>query len=171
MTLPDNLPAPRGAPEDDQDREGWRVSDERAAEWVMRKLARFRERLTEQERLRAEYVGQLEDWWQEATGSLRQDIAWAEGLLTDWAFRLRHEDPDAKTQALPSGRVSTRWVPPHPQARDAGAVAAVLARAQHPAYERVVRARVDVDNRELAKIVRIADEWRVTLSCGCETSA
>jgi len=138
MALPDNLPTPRGAPLDEQDREGWRITDERSAEWVMRKLAHVREQLTRQAVLRDEYRQQLEDWWQDATRSLFHDVEWAEGLLIAWAMERRDEDPDAKSIILPSGRVSTRWVPPHPQADDPGALAASLARAHHPNYDRVV---------------------------------
>jgi hypothetical protein len=167
MALPDNLPLPRGAPLDEQDREGWRITDERSAEWVMRKLARARERMAEQAALRVEYLEQLEEWWNDATRSLRGDIEWATDLLSGWAMTLRDADPDEKTQVLPSGRVSTRWVPPHPQADDPEALATSLARAGHPSFDVVVSTNVKVDARELAKIVGVADEWHVSLSCGC----
>src|SRR4051794_38360526 len=102
MALPDNLPLPRGAPLDEQDREGWRITDERSAEWVMRKLARFRDRMDEQRKLKAEYQAQLDEWWGDATRSLASDINWAEGLLIDWAMSLREADPESKSQVLPS---------------------------------------------------------------------
>lgn len=169
MTLPD-LPPPLGAPRDEYERESWRIEDERAAEWVMRKLSRFRAREQELTELRVEYQAQLEDWWQDATRGLAGDIKWATGALMDWAARRRDEDPEAKSIALPSGRVATRWVGERARAVDPSALAESLARARHPDYDKVVRAKVEVDANALNALVRASDEWIIHLSCGCHCS-
>lgn len=166
MTLPD-IPPPRGAPRDDSERESWHITDERAAEWVMRKLSRFRARELELTELRAEYQAQLEDWWEDATRGLAGDIKWATGALVEWASRRREEDPEAKSVVLPSGRVATRWIGERARAVDAPALAESLARAHHPDYDKVVRAKIEVDANALNSLVKTSDEWVIHLSCGC----
>lgn len=167
MPLPDFHP--RGAPADDdpEARAAWRISDDRQAEWVMRKLAASRQRVAEADRLRAEYQQQIDEWYVEATRRDQGDVAWATLLLQGWAHERRDADPDAKTLHLPSGTVASRWVPPRPEVRDPGAVAEALARAKLPSYDAIVRAHVQVDARGLAKVTQLADEYHVRLTCGC----
>jgi hypothetical protein len=173
MPLPDVIAAPPGAPPsphaetDTPEAERWRIRDGRAAEWVMRKLARAREQLVRIDGEMAEYQAQLDEWHRAATGELRSTASWAEALLGAWALAERDADPEARTQRLPSGNVATRWIPPRPQVLDPGLVAATLARARHPAYEQIVKPSVAIDVRELAKAAQVADEWELHLTCGC----
>jgi hypothetical protein len=168
MPLPDFHP--RGAPDDDADpaeRQAWRIGDARQAEWAMRKLAAHTERLAEAERQHAEWQAQIDDWFRDATAGDRREAEWATGALRAWATDVRADDPTSKTMHLPSGRVSTRWVPPHPEVRNAGEVAEALARAQVPTYDEIVHAEVRIDARKLAAATQLADGWWGTLTCGC----
>jgi len=135
---------------------------------VMRKLAAATARTADADEQLAEWHQQIEDWHTDTTRADRREVAWATGLLQQWAIEAREGDPDAKTLHLPSGRVATRWVPAHPEVRDPGAVAELLARTDHPAYDHIVRAEVRVDASQLAAATQLADEYLVTLSCGCQ---
>lgn len=137
----------------------------------MRKLAHATERLTAIDAEHATYLDQLAEWRQHEAGPLERDVQWATGLLIEWAAKVREADPDQKTVTLPSGRVATRWLPPHPKVEDPGAVAESLARLHHPAYDEIVSARVHIDASALTKATQLADEWLVDLSCGCSTVA
>ena len=173
MPLPDEiLPPPADAPDldDDSERDRWRIRDSRSAEWVMRKLAHATSRRNDLLDEREEYRAQLDAWWEDATRGLDRDISWATGILQAWALDERERDPEAKTQVLPSGKVSTREVGPRVEVVDPGEVASVLARAHVPEYEEIVRSTIHVDSRGLAALLRLADEWVVTLGpCGCQS--
>lgn len=170
MALPEPTTRPPGTPADDE-RERWHIEDNYGAEWVMRKLAHAAERLAAVDAEHAIYLDQLAEWRSHEVGPLERDIAWATGLLEEWARKLREADPEHKTVHLPSGKVATRWVPPHPRVEDPGAVAESLARLHHPSYDSIVSARVVIDTPALTKATSLADEWLVELSCGCSTVA
>jgi 16S rRNA C967 or C1407 C5-methylase (RsmB/RsmF family) len=156
MPLPDFTPS--GAPADaDPEREQWRIVSVPQAEWAMRKLVRHTERLAEARRQHAEWQQQIDDWFADATAGDKREADWATGVLTAWAVDQREADPTAKTLHLPSGKVASRWVPSHPDVRDPGAVAEALARAEHPAYDDVVRAEVRIDATKLRAITEVVD--------------
>jgi hypothetical protein len=172
--LPDGiLPAPPDAPESPDadlalpESERWHIRDQRSAEWVMRKLARARRDLAAVEDLMAVYSEQLEAWRERATASASRTAQWATAALTAWALDERDADPEARTQHLPSGTVTTRMVPARPEVLDAGQVAAALARAQVPGYDDIVSATVRINATNLRQATTIADEWRAVLTCGC----
>lgn len=167
------LPAPPDAPESPEaelarpEAERWHIRDQRSAEWVMRKLARARRDLTVLDDLLALYREQLDDWRAKAGASAERTERWATAALTAWALAERDADPEARTQHLPSGTVTTRFVPPRPEVLDAGQVAEALARAQVSGYDEIVSATVRVDATKLRQATAVADEWVAVLTCGC----
>jgi len=175
--LPDGiLPAPPDAPESpDADlalppSERWHIRDQRSAEWVMRKLARARRDLAGLDEELAEYRSQLDDWRANAGAGAERTEKWATAALTAWALDERDADPEARTQHLPSGTVTTRMVPPRPEVLDAGQVAAALARAQVSGYDDIVSATVRIDATKLRQATAVADEWVAVLTCGCRAA-
>lgn len=164
------MPAPEGAPASpmEPEAERWRITDDRAAEWVLRKYAAAARRLGELDQELAQYRSDLEAWWRDSGHGERQTVQWAEALLARYATEAREADPDAKTLRLPSGQVKTRQLAAKVTVTDPGAVAAVLAKVlPDAAYEQVVQHRVTVSVQELAKHVQVADEWELRLACGC----
>lgn len=94
---------------DDDLRDRFRVEDDDAANWALRKLRAIRARQTDHERLAEGEIARVRDWLAEVVGPLQRDAAFFEGLLADYARRCR-ENPDdgRKTISLPSGSVTTR---------------------------------------------------------------
>lgn len=172
MALPEFTPPP-GVPDLDDTgaRERWRIDNDREAEWVMAKYARFSAHLADLNERRGEYLAQLEAWYDDASSGVARDLQWARGELERWAIRRRVEDPDAKTLHLPSGTVSTRRSPDRVVPVDPGAIAESLARAGHPAYDDVIVASIKVDARALNGVVVEVDGWTLALDCGCDVDA
>jgi hypothetical protein len=75
--------------ETEERREAFRVNDDGAAEWAIKRLAEIRAVIAEHR-------------------PLRSSESYFEHLLGDYARRQR-QDADRKTIALPHGKVSTRW--------------------------------------------------------------
>src|SRR5437879_3345394 len=105
--LPQAIPLQVESQEDDPGRPRWRVEDDNAAEWAMRKLAetsRLLRNLTEQ---RAEWVDRIDSWHRQAAKPLERREAFFTFHLEDYALRRREADPTKRTLVLPSGRVRT----------------------------------------------------------------
>ncbi len=173
MPLPDTVPTPPGAPTDiiaaaeAPEAERWRVDTSQAAEWVMRKLARAHARLADLDAERAEYLAQIDAWYADASRGERATADWAHAQLADWAIRQREADPDIKTLHLPSGRVATRLNPTRPKVLEPSDLAVSLGRMRHPAYDAIIKPRIDVDVRALVAGTQLAEVLSVRLACGC----
>lgn len=170
MALPEFLtPPPDGVPADDDNDRPWQCESAPQAEWLMRKVAAARRRLVEAEAERRDYLEQIATWFANATARDRDTHDWAVAHLIEWAARCREADPDAKTQHLPSGRVSTRWMNPRPAVSDPGLVAETFARADHPAYDDIVKARVVIDTPALIHNTRLDEHGNVVTDVGGRT--
>lgn len=172
----------------------WRITDDGAAEWALRKLA---EAQAEQEelRLRAEdWTARITAWFTQASKRPAQLSAKMEALLELYALERRAETGTA-TLTLPSGVVSTREAKPAAGVEDDEAVAEWIdlrltippsnAEAAGIARYRLWREAVDeldpskplvtrsakVYAEPLRKLVRIEQqptgvlEWTLSLSC------
>ena len=91
---------------DDESRAAYRIPDDSAAGWALRKLAAAEARIGQvTEHAQAEHE-RIESWHEQATKRPRDDAAYFRGLLADYARRQRLEG--RKNIVLPYGKVSTR---------------------------------------------------------------
>lgn len=91
----------------DADRERWRIEDDSAAEWALRKLASLRGKMEENRRIAEAERQRIDSWLEHANESLTRDAAYFEGVLGEYALRQR-SDADRKSISLPHGMVKTR---------------------------------------------------------------
>ena len=87
----------------------YRITDDGAASWAMRKLRTLRAKEAEFVALGEREVNAIETWLHEVTAPLQQDALFFEGLLVEYAQECR-ENPDdgRKTVKLPAGSVTSR---------------------------------------------------------------
>lgn len=105
MTIPHELDE---VLETEERREAFRVNDDGAAEWAIKRLAEIRAVIAERQRFHDAEVERLRVWLDNEHRPLRSSESYFEHLLGDYARRQR-QDADRKTIALPHGKVSTRW--------------------------------------------------------------
>ena len=110
--LADGDAPPGWTPNDlaDADRpERFRVDDDSAAAWAMRKLRAIRKRQDSNRLIAEDEIDRVNSWLDEVNAPMDRHAAYFEGLLRDYALRCR-ENPDdgRKTLSFPSGKVSTR---------------------------------------------------------------
>ncbi|HEX7277546.1 MAG TPA: host-nuclease inhibitor Gam family protein [Acidimicrobiales bacterium] len=96
----------------------WCVSDDRSAEWALRKYLAVDVAIAKLEADAEAYIAQVRAWLDRVTKPLKRRRQFFAGHLTDYALRLRYEDPTFKTLKLPSGDVPTRLVPARPEVQD-----------------------------------------------------
>lgn len=89
--------------------ERFRIQDDNAANWAMRKLRQAERRKADNARMANDEIQRINEWLQRANQPYDRDVAYFTGLLTEYArdCRLNPED-GRKTIALPAGVVSSR---------------------------------------------------------------
>lgn len=87
----------------------FRVDDDSAAAWAMRKLRAIRKRQDSNRMIAEDEIDRIQCWLDDVNRPLDDHAAYFEGILRDYALRVR-ENPDdgRKTLNLPAGKVSTR---------------------------------------------------------------
>ena len=104
------LPAPEGAPDPlDDDAPLWECTDDAAAGWCLRKIARAKaEMLRHEENAEYEIAG-IRQWLDEVSSPLARTIGFFEGRLIGYRRRLEDENPDLPlTYKLPGGDLVRR---------------------------------------------------------------
>jgi phage host-nuclease inhibitor protein Gam len=144
--------------DDDPNLPRWRIEDDGAAEWAMRKLARelqARGPIVDQAEA---WTSRIEEWLKATLAPFDRRIRWWEGHLTDYARRQR--EAGRKTVSLPSGKVSTRPVPASVKVADEAQVLAGL-----PAEVRELVVKESVRLRELQQATAVARTATLHLAC------
>jgi phage host-nuclease inhibitor protein Gam len=112
---PHHAPEDFEVPNDPIRRRLYAIRDDRHASWVMRKLRLIRRRQREmtalhesEARTLREELGIIEQWLADTNRPLDQEAAYLEGILGQYALRVRNEWEDhTKSVTLPWGRIST----------------------------------------------------------------
>lgn len=88
-------------------RDRWRIDDDTAANWALRKLAAAE---TEKARIRHEAqaeISRVQAWADDAEQAISHDVDFFTGCLVDYRHRLESADPKlAKTYKLPAGSIA-----------------------------------------------------------------
>jgi len=95
------------------EQEHFKITDDGAASWAMRKLRHIRRQQQSIDATRQQEVDRIDEWHRSATAPLEQSATYFESILSHYALLCR-EDPDdgRKSISLPYGKVSTRNASP-----------------------------------------------------------
>lgn len=115
---PDTFLTPDGS-----DSGRYRIPDDGAAAWAMRRLAAVRRRQREIQQVVAQEVERIEAWAAKQSEPLERDAAYFEGLLGEYARTVRDDPGDGrKSVSTPYGVVQTRATRTSWQVTDQGAL-------------------------------------------------
>lgn len=138
---PDELTAPVDRPLYDPAAEivlpaRFRVDNDSAAAWAMRKLRAIRMRQESNRMIAEDEIDRVKSWLDDVNTPMERDASYFESILRDYALRCR-ENPDdgRKTISLPAGKVTTRIGSPRWTVDDETFL--TWARANHPDLIRV----------------------------------
>jgi hypothetical protein len=87
--------------------EKFRLEDDSAAAWAMRKLRAARLRMASNEQLAAEERFRIQQWLDQVQAPLEREVTYFEAILTHYALAVREEE-GRKSVSLPAGTVTTR---------------------------------------------------------------
>jgi hypothetical protein len=108
ITVPPELPSELDAHiETDEQRERFKLDDDKMATWAMRKLATIRAKQRENINIADDEVQRVTEWVESVNKPLERDASFFENLLADYGRRQRVEH-DRKSISLPHGEIKTR---------------------------------------------------------------
>jgi hypothetical protein len=94
---------------DTVERERFHVHDDSSAAWAMKKLCVALRKHQRNDDFAAQEIARIEKWAQDVNESLERDMSYFDGLLKDYARRVRQDETDGrKTVVLPYGKITTR---------------------------------------------------------------
>jgi hypothetical protein len=96
-------------PRTPEEREAWRIEDDSAASWALRKLRVYEEEIDRLSMLAARERARVSNWELERTKSLYGHKAFFESKLIDYRRRLERKDPKLpQTYHVPGGAITRR---------------------------------------------------------------
>lgn len=89
----------------------FRITDDGAAEWALRKMAVARRRAAQNSELANTEITRIEGWLSEVNGKLDREASFFESLLVEYHRDCLDDDPNRKTITLPAGALKARKNP------------------------------------------------------------
>ena len=91
------------------------IEDDDQADWALRKIRHLKQMQQEKEEFAQkridkiqEELNQVEHWRDKQVAKFQEKIEYFEGLLTQYAMKLKEEDEDLKSHSLPFGELKFR---------------------------------------------------------------
>lgn len=97
-----------GIPEDQEQRERFKIETKDQAAWALRKMSRIKAEQDENITTAQAEIERITSWRDEENGKLGRGISFFENLLYQYFVQLRDEDPKFKTMKLPHGTLKMR---------------------------------------------------------------
>lgn len=101
--------------EEVEQKEQFKVTDEKSANWVMRQIKHLQKKKAEKEELAEEQIEEIEKeiteiklWLEHEKEQLDNKIDYFEQYLKEYAMELKEDDDDFKTLKLPFGKIQFR---------------------------------------------------------------
>ncbi|GIM45929.1 phage protein [Collibacillus ludicampi] len=89
-------------------RENFVVDTKEKAVWALRKLAKIRREMAENQAIAEEEIRKFQVWLEDVNGALQKDAEYFEGLLQAYHRMVLEENPKAKSIKLPYGTLKAR---------------------------------------------------------------
>jgi hypothetical protein len=84
------------------------INDDAKADWALEKLRDLKGAKKKKEELAEKRKMMIDSWLEEESSKLDNEIEFFEGLLTEYAMKLKEENKDLKTHSLPFGKLKFR---------------------------------------------------------------
>ena len=97
-----------GIPEDQEQRERFKIESKDQAAWALRKMSKIKAEIEENNKVAQAEIERITAWRDEENEKLQRSISFFEGLLHEYFMQLREDDPKLKTVKLPHGTLKMR---------------------------------------------------------------
>ena len=97
-----------GIPEEQEQRERFRIEDKSQAAWALRKMSKIKAEMDENIMTAQAEMERIVGWRDGENEKLQRSVAFFESLLHEYFMQLREDDPKLKTMKLPHGSLKMR---------------------------------------------------------------
>ena len=97
-----------GIPEDQEQRERFKIESKDQAIWALRKIAQAKANQDENTQAAQAEIERITAWRNEENEKLQRSVSFFESLLHEYFMQLREDDPKLKTVKLPHGSLKMR---------------------------------------------------------------
>jgi hypothetical protein len=97
-----------GIPEDQEQRERFKIESKDQAIWALRKIAQAKANQDENTQAAQAEIDRIAVWRNEENEKLQRSVSFFESLLHEYFMQLREDDPKLKTVKLPHGSLKMR---------------------------------------------------------------
>ncbi len=132
-------------------KEGFKVTDLESANWCLRKIKAYKDKISEADKLAESEISRISDWKDKEEKSAQESIGFFEGLLGRYLMEQRQVDEKFKV-STPYGKVSTRKLPDKWEYDEETALKWAKCNAPD-----LVRVKEEVNKAELKKAVKVSD--------------
>lgn len=140
---------------DADEKESFRIHDLGSLEWAFKRFAEAKKEVDEYEAFYMSEKQKLDNWLEEVQKAPKNEMAYFEGLIIEYARRQR-EERDKKTVISPSGRVTSRRSPATIQQVDEKKL------TKYALDNEIEEAfKIELDWPKLKKMLTITDDGRV----------
>src|SRR5699024_8511341 len=88
--------------------EGFKVTDDKKANWVLRKIKENNEQKIKNTEIAEEEIYKIEEWLDQVNQPLERNNDYLQGLLAEYAMQKKQENPKIKSLKLPNGNLQFR---------------------------------------------------------------
>lgn len=147
---------------DQEQEDNFEVDDDHKANWALKKIRQLKKKKQKNEKFAEKEISEIKEWLDEENGKLDNHIEYIEGLLTEYAMKLKEQDEDFKTKNLPAGKMQFRKQRPKWKYDDEKLVNFL----KDVGKNELIRVKESVDKRELKKQVEVAGKKVVDAETG-----
>lgn len=126
------------------------------ADWQVRKLARLRRLMADNDALASAEVARVREWLAEENGKLERQAAFYEDNLTNFHRALLEQDPKRKSISLPAGALKARKHPDRIEILDVDVFVAWAAGAGRPEF---IRTKVEPVKGEIKRLLAVGQAF------------
>lgn len=143
-----------------EQREGWSINDDAAAEWALRKLTHLKAAMDADRKLAEAEVERVNAWLAEKQRAYENEASFFENQLKSYHWRRFVADPKAKTIKLPHGRLICRKQQPE-YTIDADVLLAYV-KENHP---QLVKVKESTNWSVFKGFIELAEPEGITAKC------
>lgn len=132
-------------------KQGFKVTDLESANWCLRKIKAYKDKIAEADKLAESEISRITDWKEKEEKSAQDSIQFFEGLLGSYLMEQRQVDKKFRI-STPYGKVSTKKLPDKWVYDEALTLQWAEQNAQY-----LVRVKEEINKIELKKNVKVSD--------------
>ncbi|TDX49122.1 host-nuclease inhibitor Gam family protein [Orenia marismortui] len=147
---------------ENQEQERFVITDDAKADWALEKLRELEAKKKDKEEIAAKRKEMIDNWLEQETETINKSIDYFKGILTEYAMKLKEQDPELKTHKLPFGALRFRSQRPKWNYDNDKLVESV----EGAGLNDLIKVDKSVNKREFKKLVEVVNGMAINKDTG-----